>query len=83
MKFERFYLESTMQPYEVEEDEWVMKPSPERFGVRILDIGNGLDSKDDMRKIKDWCNKNNVWNVSNRLYFDTEEEQSRFLFIWM
>ena len=83
MKFERFYIESTMQPFEVEEDTWVMEPSPEHWGIRIVGADNSLDSKDDMIKIKDWCNARGVYNISNLIYFDTAAQRFEFEMAWL
>lgn len=83
MKFQRFHIESTMQPYEVEEDEWVMEPSPERFGIRLLDVDSGLDGKDAMRRIADWCNDRRVWVMGTLLYFDTEADRLEFELTWL
>lgn len=82
IKFERFYLESTLQPFEVEEDEWVMEPSPEHWGIRIVGADDSLDTKDAMIKIKDWCNARGVYNISNLIYFDTEAERVEFELVW-
>jgi hypothetical protein len=83
MKFQRFHIESNMQPFEVEEDEWVMEPSPERFGIRIVGADNSLDSKDAMRKVKDWCDSRDVYNISNLIYFDTEAQRLEFEMVWL
>lgn len=80
MKFQRFYIESTMQPYQVEEDEWVMEPSPEHFGIRIE--GVNVDSLE-MKDIKTWCNNRDIYNISNLIYFDTEAERFEFELAWL
>lgn len=81
--FKRFYLEASEQPYQVEEDEWVMEPSPEHFGIRIVGADDSLDSKDAMRKIKDWCDDRNVYHISDLIYFDTEAERLEFELTWL
>ena len=83
MKFERFYIESTMQPFEVEEDHWIMEPSPEHWGIRIVGADNSIDSKDAMRKVKDWCDARSVYNISNLIYFDTEAQRFEFEMAWL
>lgn len=83
MKFKRFYLEASDQPYQVEEDEWVMEPSPEHWGIRIMGADDSLDSKDAMRNIKAWCDARNVYNISNLIYFDTEAERLEFELTWL
>jgi hypothetical protein len=83
MKFERFYLESTMQPFEVEEDTWVMEPSPERFGIKLVGLDHSVDSKDAMIKVKAWCDARDVYNISNLIYFDTEAQRFEFEMAWL
>ena len=83
MKFVRFHLVSTMQPFEVEEDEWVMEPSPERWGIRITGTDDSLNSKDAINKVKDWCDIHCGWHRGNLIYFDTEAERFEFEMAWL
>ena len=83
MKFERFYIPSTMQPYEVKEDTWIMQPSLEQFGIKVKGVGTSLATKDAMIKIKDWCNARNVYIINNLIFFDTEAQRFEFEMAWL
>ena len=79
MKIHLFHNESTLQPYEVEEDVWVMEPTPEQFGV-VMKKETAADDEL-MKNAHDWCNENVGWPWGNHFYFDTEEDRSRFLMV--
>lgn len=79
MKIHLFHNESTLQPYEVEEDVWVMKPTQEQFGVAMKKETAADDEL--MKNAHDWCKENVGWPWGNHFYFDTEEDRSRFLMV--
>lgn len=82
--FERFYLEADDQPFEVEEDVWVMEPSPERFGIRLI-YSHPVYNDDIARvdAIKDWLDRRGIWNIGELVYFDTEAERLEFELAWL
>ncbi len=82
--FKRFYLEADEQPFEVEEDVWVMEPSPEHFGIRLV-YSHPVYNDDIARvaAIKDWLDRRGVWNLGELIYFDTEAERLEFELTWL
>lgn len=82
--FKRFYLEADEQPFEVEEDIWVMEPSPEQFGIRIIYTQPVYKEETDrVNEIKDWLDRRGVWNLGELIYFDTEAERLEFELTWL
>lgn len=82
--FKRFHLEADEQPFEVEEDVWVMEPSPERFGIRIIYTQPVYKEETErVDEIKDWLDRRGVWNLGELIYFDTEAERLEFELTWL
>lgn len=84
IKFVKFYLPENETPHQVEEDVWVVEPSPEQFGIRF-EYKAGVNSKEAQRmdEIKQWLDEHGVWNISNLAYFNTEGERTQFLLTWL
>lgn len=84
IKFVKFYLPENETPHQVEEDVWVVEPSPEQFGIRF-EYKAGVNSEETQRmeEIKQWLDDQGVWNISNLAYFNTEAERTQFLLTWL
>lgn len=84
IKFEKFYLPENETPHQVEEDVWVVEPSPEQFGIRFeYKAGVRPEEAQRMEEIKQWLDDQGVWNISNLAYFNTEAERTHFLLTWL